>query len=371
MVTTEGSTERFSPVVTKQRFHGTETRWRRFGEPNPAGHTGQNSRTDMAEEVNPEVGDHGVFGPGSVAWEVLLHPATIVFQSAAQFVLQLTYKPIAAGIRDWDPISRKARKGELTIFDLFDRSQRNSGIHAPMWLGDTESARRVAKHLSNIHAKVAGDVIDVGEPELGGYAANSPRESMWAALTEMHSMLWLYETLAFRGGRPPRRLPAARRDQFISEVARYCELFPAAEENVPHTMAELNALYERDAHLFGDSETMSIIPATGENFPQIAKASIKKNDHPSQRRVKLQMLVQNKLFELPVLASVSGKTRRSMGISRRKERVAIVGTKLLLPAIWLIQQPAIERRFMRLMWGPDAVTLITSARALHAQAKKR
>jgi len=114
---------------------------------------------------------------------------------------------------------------------------------------------------------------------------------------------------------------------------------------------------------------MDIIPGTGQNFSQIMAASIKKNAHPSQGRVKIQLLIQNKLFELPVLASVSGKTRRSMGLSKRKERTAIVATKLFLPLIWLVQQPPIERYFMRMMWGPDAVELITAARKLHAEAR--
>lgn len=353
-----GSNRRIDPVVTKERLLGTASRWRRFGEPMPAG-------TQASLEAE---NDYGVFGPGTVAWEILLHPATIVFQSAAQFVLQLTYKPIAAGVRDWDPISRKARKGELTVFDLFDRSQRNSGIHAPMWLGNKETAQRVAKHLDNIHAKVASDVIDIGHPELGGYSANSPRESMWAALTEMHSMLWVYEALAFNGLQAPRRLDPEKRDQFIAEVAEYCKLFPAAEENLPTSMTELNALYERDKTLFGHSDTMDIIPATGESFPRIAHESIRKNQHPSQFRVKLQLLIHNKLFELPVLAAVSGKTRRSMGISKRKERMAFAVTKLLMPFIWLVQQPLVERYFMRMMWGPDAVKLILSARKLHKEA---
>ncbi|SEQ40895.1 hypothetical protein SAMN03159444_01635 [Pseudomonas sp. NFACC02] len=354
--TAEASTRQPNRVVSRERLLGQESRWRRHGEPTPAG-TG-------------EVIDHGVFGPGSVAWEVLLHPATIVFQSAAQFVLQLTYKPIFAGVRDWDPISKKAGKGTLTLFDMFDRAQRNSGIHAPMWLGDKATAQRVAKHLMNIHAKVAGDVVDPGNPELGGYAANSPRESMWAVLTEMHSMLWLYESLAFRGARLPRKLSAATRDQFIAEVAEYARLFPAAEENLPSNMAELRKLYERDAALFGGSDTIMTIPETGKNWHHIVQASIENNYHPSQFKVKVQMFFQNKLFRMPVLASVSGKTRESMGISKKASRKIFLYRALMLPVIWFLQQPCCERYFMRMMWGPDAVKLIKSARELHAQAMK-
>lgn len=85
-------------VVTHERLLGNENRWRRHGEPTPA--------------AADDAVDDGVFGPGSVAWDVLLHPATIVFQTAAQAVLQFTYKPIYAGVRDWDPMSRKGRAGQ-------------------------------------------------------------------------------------------------------------------------------------------------------------------------------------------------------------------------------------------------------------------
>ncbi|QFS92232.1 hypothetical protein FIV07_15815 [Mycobacterium sp. THAF192] len=346
---TTAHNHRVDPVVTKERLLGSESRWRRFGKPTPAGE---------------QSSDYGVFGPDSVAWEVLLHPATIVFQSAAQFVLQLTYKPIFAGVRDWDPISRKARVGELTVFDLFDRAQRNSGIHAPMWLGDTTTARRVATHLGNIHRKVAGDVIDVGDPSLGSYDANSPRDSMWAALTEMHTMLWVYESLAFRDGHGPRRLSDEKRDQFIAEVAEYCKLFPAADEILPTTMSELRALYERDERLFGQSPSMAIIPDTGENYPEVVEQSLAKNRHPSQFRVRVQLWFQNALFRLPVLGAVSGKTRRSMHLTRRQDLLARSSLYWMRPLIWLLQQPMCERYFMRMMWGPDAVELIRHAREL-------
>src|SRR5262245_19828970 len=88
-------------VITREKFEGTAKRWRRFGEPVPAG---ASLKTDGSV-------DYGIFGPDSVVWQVLLHPATIVFQYAFQGLLQATYKPVIAGVRDHDPLSRKARKG--------------------------------------------------------------------------------------------------------------------------------------------------------------------------------------------------------------------------------------------------------------------
>ncbi|MGP0174970.1 oxygenase MpaB family protein [Pseudomonas sp. NCHU5208] len=348
--------DKVEKVISKEKLYGKESRWRRYGEPTLAA---------SAEKV-----DHGVYGPGSVAWDVVLHPATMVFQSAAQFALQLTYKPVHAGVRDWDPISRKARKGTLTIFDLFDRTQRNSGIHAPMWLGDSVTAKKVAKHLGNIHSKVVGDCINIAEPDLGGYDANSPRESMWAAITEMHSMLWVYESLAFRGLKFPSRMLPEKRDQFFAEVAEYCKLFPH-EEKVPASVEEIKAHYERDKRLFGMPSSIDIIPETGQSFKEVVEESMKKNWHPSQRKVKFQLFLHNKLFNIPVYAALSGKTRRNMGIPASRDKWIFLGKTLLLPFIWLIQQPPIERYFMRIMWGPDAVKLIMAARKLHAEAKKK
>ena len=344
-------------VVSRERLLGPVSRWRRHGEPTLGGSA-------------PDI-DNGVFGPGSLAWEVLLHPATIVFQSAAQFILQLTYKPVFAGVRDNDPISKKARAGTLSLFDVFDRGQRNSGIHAPMWLGDMDTARRVSGHLIRIHEKVKGDLIDVGTPELGGYEANSPRESTWAALTEMHTMLWVYERLAFRNFRLPKRLPDDMRDAYIREVKEYCRLFPHREEDLPNSMAELRALYERDAKLFGGTQTIKIIPETGQDFLLLWHESVKKNYHPSQFRVKIQLFFQEKLLKLPAWGAVSGKTRRNSGITAEKEKRILIAKALMMPIVWLVQQGPIERYFMRMMWGPDSVKLIKEARKLHAAAKAR
>ena len=342
-------------IVSKERLHGTAARWRRFGEPTPAGQS-------LKSDGSP---DYGIFGPGSVVWEVLLHPATIVFQFAAQGLLQVTYKPITAGVRDRDPMSRDARKGTLTAFDVFERGQRNSGMHAPMWLGDTETAQRMARHLHNIHRKVVGDVIDIGRPELGGYAASEPRDAMWAALTEMHSMLWLYESFAFRDGRLPHRLSPSKRDRYISEVAAYCRLVGAPDDEIPTTTAELAALYASYDDLFGTSPTLYVIPETGQDFSELVSAAVKKNFHRSQLAPAFYAYgLDHGLFRQLVAGASSYRTRLSTGMSPRRARLAPALTKLSLPLIWLLQQPPFERHFMRLMWGPDGVKLIDSARKL-------
>ncbi|MFF8321048.1 oxygenase MpaB family protein [Streptomyces bobili] len=344
--------------ITREELLGTERRWRRFGEPTPAGGS-------LNEDGTP---DYGIFGPGSVVWEVLLHPATVVFLNAAQAAVQTkAYKPINAGLRDRDPLTRKARQGTLDMMDVFDRLSRNMGMHAPMWLGDSKTAKLMAKHLHNIHKKVAGDVIDTGRPELGGYAASEPRDAMWAALTEMHPMLRTYEAFAFRDGRLPHRLSPEQRDQFIAETAAYLRLVGADEEEIPTNMEELGTLYEKYADLFEPSPTINIMPDTGQDWVKLSMDTVLKNFHVSQLRALIPYLLQSTLIELPAMGALPAKTRRSMGLSPRKDKAAVRAAKLFLPIAWLMQQGPYERYILRRMWGPDGVRLIESARRLHEQ----
>lgn len=362
---TEGSNVlklRVNKYVSRDRLLGQASRWRRFGEPVPAGGALNGDGTP----------DYGVFGPGSMVWEVILHPAVIYFQTVVQFNLQLTYKPIFAGVRDWDPISRKARNGELTLFDIFDRAQRNSGIHAPMWLGTTDTAKRVAGHLRNVHTTVESNTIDAGQPELGGYAANSPRDVMWAAITELHSMLWIYEKLGFReDGSPPSRLSPSQRDQYISEVAAYCRLFDSPEEEIPATMADLQALYNKYDDFFRHSKTINIIPFTGENIYRLIFQSALKNFHVSQLRAIAPIAIVNGLFYFPSWGAMSGKTRRNEGFGPIRSMLALASLKVMRPLIKRAQGPRSEAKMMRLLWGPDAIKLIENARRLHLEAKLR
>ncbi|MGW4479432.1 oxygenase MpaB family protein [Rhodococcus triatomae] len=347
---------------TREDELGTDRRWRRFGVPTAAGES-------TADDGSP---DYGIFGPGSVVWEVMLHPATLVFLNAAQGLVQTgSYKPIAAGLRDHDTLSRKARKGTLTVSDLYDRLARNAGMHAPMWLGDSATATKMAKHLRAVHARVEGEVIDVARPELGGYAANSPRDAMWAALTELHPMLRVYEAFAFRDGGLPRRLSADQRDRFIEEASSYLRLVGAAEEEIPHSMADLAQLYARYADLFEPSTTYAVIPGTDDDYTHLIKRTLKQNFQRSHWRGMLLYLTQTAAFALPVAGALAPAARRSLGFGRLRSAAAIASAKAVLPAMWLLQQPHCERFVVRRMWGPDAMAMIDAARIAHRQVQHR
>ena len=346
--------------VTKADILGTERRWRRGMEPVAAG-----------DSLLPDGSvDYGVFGPGSVVWDVLLHPSIVVFHHIGQKLAQDTYKPIVAGIRDHEPVVKKGLKGELTAFDGFERASRGAGIHGIMWLSDTATAQSMADFLHKVHTKVAGPVIDKGEPELGGYAASEPRESMWAALTEMHPMLRMYEAFAFRGGKLPHRLSPERRDQFIKEVGAYLRIHHAPEDEIPTNMAELKALYAKYEPLFGHSETISISPELGYNYMTVMTESIRKNFKPAQWRATMPMMVLYNLVRKPGIGALPAKARQALGLSPEEDKRAVKAARRALPLMWLLQQRPIERHYMRVMWGPDGVRLFDSARRLHKRVLK-
>ncbi|WP_198415963.1 oxygenase MpaB family protein [Cryobacterium algoricola] len=346
------------PVITEELMLGDAGRWRRFGDVVPAG----GSLNDDGSA------DYGLFGPGSIVWEVLLHPASIVFETAAQGAVQFLYKPITAGIRDLDPISRKARAGRFTMFDFFERFQRNSGMHAPMWLGDTATATSMATHLHRIHSHVNGDVIDPKDPSLGGYAAAEPRDAMWAAITEMHAMLCAYEKLAWHGDEPPRPLTAAQRDQFVMEMGSYLRLVGAEESEIPQSMADLDALYEKYWPYFGHRESVFRDRETGVDMIAQYKQVGQQNWDPSHKLATDALAEVYEQWHDVMHAVLPEKLQVAAGVPRDRIDASDDVIRRREADIRQIQNPANEARIMRLLWGPDGVDLIHNARRLQQEA---
>lgn len=346
------------PVITEELMLGDVSRWRRFGDVTAAG---QSLRSDGSPDM-------GLFGPGSVTWEVLLHPASIVFETAAQGAIQFLYKPITAGIRDADPISRKARAGRFTMFDFFERFQRNSGMHAPIWLGDTATATSMAAHLHRIHGHVQGPVIDPDDPSIGGYAAAEPRDAMWAAITEMHATLCVYERLAWHGDEPPRALSPAQRDQYVLEMGAYLRLVGAEESEIPRTMAELDALYDTYWPYFGHRDSVFRDLETGVHMIEQYKQVGMQNWDPSHS---LATEALDEVYEQwhDVTAAILPE-RLQVAAGRSPEQINASDDTIRRREadVRAFQSPENEQRIMRLLWGPDGVDLIHNARRLHAEA---
>lgn len=347
------------PVLTEELILGDAARWRRFGEVTPAG-------TSLHSDGSV---DYGLFGPGSVAWEVLLHPASIVFQSAAQAAEQFLYKPITAGLRDADPVSRKARAGKFTMFDFFERLQRNSGMHAPMWLGDTATATNMATHLHRIHGHVDGPVIDSDDLALGGYAASEPRDAMWAAITELHATMCAYEKLAWHGEEPPRPLTPAQRDQFVKEIGAYLRLVGAEESEIPQNMAELDALYEKYWPFFGLKDGVFRDRETGVHMLVQMRQVAQQNWDPSHTLATDALTEVYEQWHDVMNAVLPPNLQAAAGLSSDQIEASDEIIRAREADIRAIQNPENEARIMRLMWGPDGVDLIRNARLLQQEAR--
>ncbi|GGN97357.1 hypothetical protein GCM10010112_89540 [Actinoplanes lobatus] len=117
---------------------------------------------------------------------------------------------------------------------------------------------------------------------------------MWAAITERHPLLWIYEAFAFRDGRFPHRLAPEPRDRYVAEMGEYLRLVGAV----------------------------------------------------------WQIIINYLAWQKPAYGALSGKARACAGLSPGQSRRAYVIRKLSLPMIWLMQRPRAERHFVRVMWGP-------------------
>ncbi|GLI28581.1 hypothetical protein ARHIZOSPH14_28230 [Agromyces rhizosphaerae] len=354
---TETHEEPAPKPITDADVQGDERRWRRGYVPVAAGETTKADGTP----------DYGVFGPDTVVWEVFTHPAMVIFHHAAQKLAQDVYLPIQAAVRDYEPLNKKARAGVFTLFDAMERVTRGAGMHVPLWLGDTATAEHMASWLHKIHTPLKGDVIDSGRPELGGYDAVSTRETLWATYTEMHPMLCAYEAFAWNGWRAPKRLPAWKRDKFMDESANYAILHGADPDEVPHSMAELDALYAKYAEFFAHSETVQNQLDTGESILDVSARVGKKNWDKTQSKALKVIFVAILGMELPMLGALPRPYRLAHGLSPAKATWAAIVAKLFVPVAWFMQRPRFERKWIRTLWGPDGQRLIDSARKVRAE----
>lgn len=338
--------------ITDADIKGDERRWRRGMVPVAAGESAKDDGTP----------DYGIFGPDTVVWEVFTNPAMVIFHHAAQKLAQDVYLPIQGAVRDYEPLSKKARAGVFTLFDAMERVTRGAGMHVPLWLGDTATAQQMAAWLHKIHLPLKGDVIDSGRPELGGYDAVGPRESLWATYTEMHPMLCAYEAFAWNGWRAPKRLPAWKRDKFIDESSKYAILHGADPAEVPRSMAELDALYVKYSNLFAHSDTIQNQLDNGKSMLELQSKVGKKNWDKTQAKALKVIFFVILSMELPMLGALPREYRLAHGLSPAKASWAAVVAKLFVPVAWFLQRRSVERKWIRTLWGPDGQRLIDSAR---------
>jgi uncharacterized protein (DUF2236 family) len=172
-----------------------------------------------AQRFRRRPGDQGLFGPGSVTWQV--HADLSMVVGGLRALLVQTLHPLAmagvAGHSDYraDPWGRLHRTGQFLAETTF---------------GSRDQAEAALARVRRVHEKVRGVAVD-GRP----YSAQDPELLLWVHATEVHSFLVAYE----RYGRAALGPGAA--DRYVAEMAELGERMGAT--GVPRSRAELRSYF--------------------------------------------------------------------------------------------------------------------------------
>lgn len=177
---------------------GTEIR-RIFAEPD--GKPMEISRTDT-----------GLFGPGSMCWQVHGDVTTMMIGGISGLLLQMLDPRVLAGV--WDHSTFRQ--------DMRGRLRRTAAFLARTTYGDRDQALAEIARIRRIHDHVSGTLPD-GTP----YSANDPEALAWVHVTE--SVCFLEGYIRYR--KP--YLSMRERDRYFAEMAEVGALLGAAP--VPHT----------------------------------------------------------------------------------------------------------------------------------------
>jgi uncharacterized protein (DUF2236 family) len=168
--------------------------------------------------------DRGLYGPGSVTWRVMSEPIMWMAGLRAMYLQALHPRTMRA---TWQNTAF-ARPGEA--WGRFIRTLEFVTVRTYGPLAEVEKAgRRVRKvHASLTGTDADGSVIRLDEPEL----------LTWVHCGEVSS----YADVAGRCGMP---VSTAQLDEFVAEQRRSAVVVGLDPADVPASMAELDAYYER------------------------------------------------------------------------------------------------------------------------------
>jgi uncharacterized protein (DUF2236 family) len=174
------------------------------------------------ERYAAPVGDHGLFGPDSVAWRVTAHPVGMLAGGFAALMLQSLHPLAMAGVADFsdyreDPLGRLSRTARFVSVTVF---------------GPTHEAEAAIARVRRVHAAVHGTAADAR-----AYRADDPELLTWVHTAETCCFLAGYQAYS---GSP---LAPAECDRYFAETAVLAERLGALE--VPRSAAEAAAYLER------------------------------------------------------------------------------------------------------------------------------
>jgi uncharacterized protein (DUF2236 family) len=166
--------------------------------------------------------DHGLFGPGSMAWQVHREPAMLVGGLRALIVQALHPLAIAAVADHSDYKS-----------DVWGRYARTSNYVVTTIFGTTRQAQALGARVRAIHRPIRGVDRVTGQP----YAADDPVLLLWIHSTLVESFLAAYRRFV----RPLREDEA---DRYVGELVRQAELVGLRAEEVPSSESRNQAFID-------------------------------------------------------------------------------------------------------------------------------
>lgn len=190
------------------------------------------------------LGDHGLFGPKSVTWQVHAHFVSMMVGGLSSLLLQAMHPGALAGV--WDHSSFRD--------DLKARLGRTAYFIAATTYGSTAMAQGVLAHVNHIHTLVTGT-----RPDGVNYSARDPHLLKWVHLAEVISFLKAY----CQHGDPS--LPLFAQNQYVFEMAQIGEALGATE--LPRRLDDAQRmLMAYETELVFDDRAREVI-ALIEHFP--------------------------------------------------------------------------------------------------------
>jgi uncharacterized protein (DUF2236 family) len=170
-------------------------------------------------DAGTHTADDGLFGPDSVTWRSMAHPATAIGATAAAMI-QMLYPPVMYVV---DQTSSFQQRPDL-------RAQRTADYATTITYGDVEAAEAAGASLRKIHARCVAAHPDTGER----LVADDPQSLVWVhdALTWALLRAWSLYGL---------ELTPAERDRFVEEQRISARLVGCDIDAVASSVAELEA----------------------------------------------------------------------------------------------------------------------------------
>lgn len=156
----------------------------------------------------------GLFGPGSVSWRVIGHPAALVGGMRA-LLIQALHPLAMAGVAQHSNY----------LEDPMGRLQRTAGYVSTITFGTLDEAQGAAAVVQEVHRHVHGT-----DPVTGRrYSASDPATMVWVHCVEVHSFLAAYRAYS---------LPISRADQdrYLAEQVDAAELLGVPRGRVPDSV---------------------------------------------------------------------------------------------------------------------------------------